>query len=159
MNRRPARGFLFALLAVVLAAALCSAFFFQLLLIHGDSMAPAYRSGSLVLLQKRPAAFRRGDVVLCRSEKLGRSLVKRIAAAEGDSLSVEGGELYINGRPAGQMPAEGERAALPETVPPGCFLLLGDNRAESVDSRDARLGLVTEKALRGRVCFLLRPGP
>ena len=31
MNGRPARGFLFALLAVVLAAALCSAFFFQLL--------------------------------------------------------------------------------------------------------------------------------
>ena len=54
MNRRPARGFLYALLAVVLAAALCSAFFFQLLLIHGDSMAPAYRSGSLVLQIRDP---------------------------------------------------------------------------------------------------------
>ena len=94
---RSARRFLAAALAVVLAAALCSAFFVQLLLIHGDSMAPAYRSGSLVLLDKHPAAYESGDVVLCRSAALGRSVVKRIAAAEGDALNVEGGALYING--------------------------------------------------------------
>ena len=154
---RQTRRFLAAALAVVLAAAVCSAFFVQLLLIHGDSMAPAYRSGSLVLLEKRPAAYERGDAVLCRSAALGRSVVKRIAAAEGDALKVEGGALYINGEYAGAMPED--PAALPEVVPAGCFLLLGDNRERSVDSRSAALGLVSEEQLRGRILFPVRPGP
>lgn len=154
---RQTRRFLAAALAVVLAAAVCSAFFVQLLLIHGDSMAPTYRSGSLVLLEKRPAAYRRGDAVLCRSAALGRSVVKRIAAAEGDALKVEGGALYVNGEYAGAMPAD--PAALPEVVPAGCFLLLGDNRERSVDSRSASLGLVSQEQLRGRILFPARPGP
>ena len=154
---RSARRFLAAALAVVLAAALCSAFFVQLLLIHGDSMAPAYRSGSLVLLEKRPASYARGDVALCRSALLGRSVVKRIAAVEGDALTVEGGALYINGEYAGRMPED--PADLPGAVPAGCFLLLGDNRDRSVDSRSASLGLVTENQLRGRILFPVRPGP
>ncbi|MCR5576466.1 MAG: signal peptidase I [Oscillospiraceae bacterium] len=153
------KRFFAAALAVVLLAALCSAFFVQLLLIHGDSMSPVYRSGSLVLLQKRPAAYSRGDVVLCRSETLGRSVVKRIAATEGDALAVEGDGLYINGVWAAAMPEESERAVLPAAVPPGQFLLLGDNRAESVDSRNAALGLVTQAQLRGRVIFPVRAGP
>ena len=154
---RQTRRFLAAALAVVLAAAVCSAFFVQLLLIHGDSMAPAYRSGSLVLLEKRPAAYERGDAVLCRSAALGRSVGKRIAAVEGDAIKVEGGALYINGEYAGRMPAD--PAYLPGAVPAGCFLLLGDNRDRSVDSRSASLGLVTEKQLRGRILFPVRPGP
>ena len=154
---RQTRRFLAAALAVVLAAAVCSAFFVQLLLIHGDSMAPAYRSGSLVLLEKRPAAYERGDAVLCRSAALGRSVVKRIAALPGDALKIEGGALYINGEYAGAMPED--PAALPEVVPAGCFLLLGDNRGRSVDSRSAALGLVSEEQLRGRILFPVRPGP
>ena len=157
--KRSTKRFLWAALAVVLAAALCSAFLFQLLLIHGDSMAPTYRSGSLALLEKRPAAYMRGDVVLCRSPALGRNVVKRIAAAEGDLLSVEGDALYINGEYAGLLPEEELRAALPARVPAGCFLLLGDNRDRSVDSRDAALGLVTADLFRGRVFFPVRPGP
>ena len=153
------RQFYAAALAVVLLAALCSVFFVQLLLIHGDSMSPAYRSGSLVLLQKRPASYARGDVVLCRSEALGRSVVKRIAAMEGDALAIEGDGLYINGVYAAAMPEPARRAALPAVVPPGQYLLLGDNRAESVDSRDAALGLVTQSQLRGKILFPLRPGP
>ena len=149
------RRFLAAAALVVLAAALSSAFFVQLLLIHGDSMSPAYRSGSLVLLQKRPGAYGRGDVVLCRSEALGRSVVKRIAAMEGDALAMAGDGLYINGAWAGPMPEDA--ADLPAVIPPGKLLLLGDNRAASVDSRSAALGLVDETRLRGKVIFPKRP--
>lgn len=151
------RRFLAAAALAVLAASLCSAFFVQLLLIHGDSMSPAYRSGSLVLLQKRPASFERGDVVLCRSEVLGRSIVKRIAAAEGDALEVGEDGLYINGVYAAPMPEDA--AELPALVPPGKLLLLGDNLSASVDSRSAALGLVDETRLRGKVIFPKRPGP
>lgn len=144
-----------ALLLTVLLAALLSARHVQLLLIHGGSMAPAYRSGSLVLLEKQPAAWEKGDVVLFRCEGLGRRLVKRIAALPGDELQLEADGLYINGVRAAPVPPEESRAAFlgpaPYRVPPGFYFLLGDNLAESVDSRDGRVGLVPEADLLGRV--------
>ena len=145
------------LLAVVALAAWLSALHIQLLLIHGDSMAPAYRSGALVLLEKRPEALERGDVLLVRSEAMGRSLVKRIAAAAGDTLTVEGERILVNGVDTAPLPPEGERAAFldetPFVLPEGSLFLLGDNRDASVDSRDARVGLVSVADVRGRVCF------
>ena len=144
-----------ALLLTVLLAGLLSARSRQLLLIHGDSMSPSYRSGSLVWLDKRAAEWARGDVVLFRCEGLGRSLVKRIAAQPGDELCLEEDGLYINGERAAPAPPEQGRAAClgtePTRVPAGYYFLLGDNLEESVDSRDARVGLVPEAALLGRV--------
>ena len=144
-----------AVLAVVLLAAWISAFHVQLLLIHGDSMTPTYRSGTLVLLEKQVSSWERGDVVLFRCEGLDRSLVKRIAAMPGDELLLEADGIYVNGLRAAPAPAEENRAdflnATPYRVPPGFYFLLGDNPAGSVDSRDARVGLVPETALLGRV--------
>ena len=70
-------SYILVLAAVVLLAMLVSIFKWQLLLIHGDSMAPTYRSFSLVLLDKQPGAYSRGDVVLYRCESLGRGIVHR----------------------------------------------------------------------------------
>ena len=144
-----------ALLLTVLLAALLSARHVQLLLIHGDSMAPAYRSGNLVLLEKQVRDWKKGDVVLFRSEVLGRSLVKRIAALPGDEIVVDADGLYINGLCAAPAPPEESRADFlgpaPYRVPPGFYFLLGDNLTESVDSRDRRVGLVPEADLLGRV--------
>ena len=146
-----------AVLAVVLLTAWISAFHVQLLLIHGDSMAPAYRSGSLVLLEKRVDEPEKGDVLLVRAEGLGRDLVKRVAAVGGDTLTIEDGALCVNGVRAAELPPEEERAAFlagtPFVVPEGSLFLLGDNHGASVDSRDARVGLVGLDAVRGRVCF------
>ena len=145
------------LLAVVVLAAWLSALHIQLLLIHGDSMAPAYRSGALVLLEKRPETLARGDVLLVRSEAMGRSLVKRIAAMEGDALTVRGDRLFVNGEDVAPLPpAEDRPAFLSETpfvLPEGSLFLLGDRLEASVDSRDARVGLLSVADVRGRVCF------
>ena len=102
-------SYILVLAAVVLLAMLVSIFKWQLLLIHGDSMAPTYRSFSLVLLDKQPGAYSRGDVVLYRCESLGRGIVKRIAAVPGDRLRAEDGTLLINDESAAPLPEEGVR--------------------------------------------------
>ena len=148
-------SYILVLAAVVLLAMLVSIFKGQLLLIHGDSMAPTYRSFSLVLLDKQPSAYSRGDVVLYRCESLGRGIVKRIAAVPGDRLRAEDGTLLINDEPAAPLPEEGVR---PEyltggefTVPEGSFFLLGDNLEHSIDSRYAEIGLAEERGMVGKV--------
>lgn len=131
-------SYILVLAAVVLLAMLVSIFKWQLLLIHGDSMAPTYRSFSLVLLDKQPGAYSRGDVVLYRCESLGRGIVKRIAAVPGDRLRAEDGTLLINDEPTAPLPGGGSAPGIPHrrefTVPDGSFFLLGDNLEHSIDS-------------------------
>lgn len=40
----------------------------------------------------------------------------------------------------------------------GQYLVLGDNRAVSVDSRDSQIGTVPEKDVLGRVILVIRAG-
>jgi signal peptidase I len=76
------------------------------------SMEPAIQSGSYILGLRTHGELQRGDIVVFHLE--GRMLVKRIAGVPGDSVYVQ--ETEIN-------------------VPDGCYYLLGDNPAESRDSR------------------------
>ena len=151
--KRTDKAFILCLVAVIAAAWYCSTHVVQLMLIHGESMAPSYHSGSLVLLRRQPETYERGDVVLCVSEVLERNLVKRIAAVPGDTLETEADGLYINGVYAAPLPEQELCAVLPDRVPPGFYLLLGDNRAESVDSRFAAVGLIPASDLCGLVIF------
>ena len=143
------------LLATVLISLYVSVYHFQLLMIHGESMEPTCKSGSIVLLEKRPAEYRRGDIVLCRCDSVGRSLVKRIAAVPGDELYAVGDTLYINGAEAAPLPEKARRAdcigGSRFVLPEGKYFLLGDNLEHSIDSRYAEIGPVEESDLRGRV--------
>ena len=46
----------------------------------------------------------------------------------------------------------------PLTVPENCYFLLGDNRAESVDSRFYDIGLIHKSEIKGKLLFVLFPG-
>ena len=145
-----------AVLAVVLLAAWISAFHVQLLLIHGDSMAPAYRSGSLVLLEKRGAALDHLSENGFVGVMLPYTPLHYLVFGDDIDMLVMTSANLSDTR-AAELPPEEERAAFlaeaPFVVPEGSLFLLGDNHGASVDSRDARVGLVGLDAVRGRVCF------
>ena len=142
--------------AAVVIAALCrivSSHLVQLTLIRGESMLPAYRPMQFVWVDRLHRTFGRGDVIAFRSEALGRVLVKRIVGVPGDRLSFSGNALWVNGeRQAGDMrTADGRDMEGSFCLPAGFYYVLGDNRPESVDSRDERVGWVAEPAILGRV--------
>lgn len=136
---------------VLLPAALCLAvwvlFRFVLFLgyVPSVSMEPTIPAGSVILGSRIFGELERGDVVIFRHE--GKTLVKRIAAGEGDRvyLGDESGAFSVN------EPLPGASRVL--IVPQGCFFMVGDNREEAIDSRKWEEPFI----VGSEICAILAP--
>ncbi|HEY1364636.1 MAG TPA: signal peptidase I [Xanthobacteraceae bacterium] len=127
-----------------------------------DSMAPTLLPGEYFLADAtsyRSRAPSRGEVaVYVHPKHEGTHVIKRIVAVEGDRIAVRNGHAIVNGM-AVEEPyvvtgsADAVEANMPEIrVPAGHVFVLGDNRANSIDSRDAVAhGPVPVANLIGRV--------
>ena len=95
--------------------------------------------------------MRRGDVVVVDSRELGRHVVKRIVGLPGETVAIEAGRVSINGQPLAEPYAS--RSVFTDTfhVPAGHYLLLGDHRDASSDSRSWRQPYIARAALIGRL--------
>jgi signal peptidase I len=111
--------------------------------IPSESMIPTLQIGDRVLVNKFIYRFtepKRGDVVVFESVEGGNEdLIKRVVGVPGDEISVRRGKLFVNGEPRRQpyvnkkFPDKSFFA--PTTVPKGHVFVMGDNRANSRDSR------------------------
>ncbi|KGP77205.1 signal peptidase I [Desulfosporosinus sp. Tol-M] len=130
-------------------------------LIRQPSMEPGLVSGDRIVVNRlayRGCAPTRGDVVVFAFPKdLKRTFVKRVIAAEGETVELRDNKVFVNGdviaepyvKP-GDYPPYG-----PEVVPVGKVFVLGDNRRESEDSRE--WGLLPKNYLLGKAWLLYYP--
>lgn len=148
-STRPRRRRLLALVAAIVVpgvAAVLVPAALGVATVHNDSMSPTLHGGDTVLFDRwSPAA--RGDVVLLLdregwSGSPGALLVKRVVGVSGDVVvccESPSGRLLVNGEPVDEDYAGEERPGgdIPfrVTVPDGAVWVMGDNRAESADSR------------------------
>ena len=111
------------------------------------------RRGEIVVFKTTPAA------ALACSGGEGETFVKRLIGLPGDRWREDQGYIYINGERLNEPYVEPDRRddqTIPEkTVPQGEYLMLGDNRASSCDSR--RWGTVPRKNLVGPVFGIYWP--
>ena len=131
-------------------------------------MRPTLQPGSLVLVLRcayglpppgygylfRWSSPRRGEVVAAASPRDGLAVVKRVAAAGPLSLSIAAGRLVGPGLDAPVSASQAARLGVEIDLPPGKLFLLGDNPAESLDSRD--YGPVPIEVVSGKVLFFGR---
>lgn len=139
---------------ILVAAWLISHFWFQLMLVQGTSMEPTLHAGQLVWIQKCVSTFRRGDIVLLAPDGRREHIVKRVAAVPGDMVVISEGLLIVNGQAEDATFERMETAGIlaePMCLGEGEYVVLGDNRNHSVDSRMEEVGVVTEEQLLGKV--------
>ncbi|MCY4582431.1 MAG: signal peptidase I [Chloroflexi bacterium] len=95
-----------------------------------------------------------GDVVVFKWPRDERQyFVKRLIGRPGDRIEIESGEVYRNGEALSEPYVEhasGE-TIIERVVPEGHYYVLGDNRAQSDDSR--RWGFVPEANVVGELWF------
>lgn len=109
----------------------------------------------------------RGDIVIFRSNSRtdpGLDLVKRAIGVPGDTILIDRGELYLNGKDVDDSayaihkrpdPLFAPRDYFgPITVPPKRYFFMGDNRDESLDSRFWQVPTLPAHMVKGRALFI-----
>lgn len=117
--------------------------------IVGSAMEPNYRNGQIYLADKavfRLSGLKRGDVVIFNSPASASfDNYRRIIGLPGDKIQLAGEKVYLNGQPLNEPylspnTLTSARGYLTEgvevVIPKGQYILLGDNRINTVDSRD-----------------------
>lgn len=163
-----------ALVCSVLAVVVLFTFGARLIGVDGHSMLPTLQNGDrmLVLNAMLYHDYQYGDVVVLRKDTfLKEPIVKRVIATAGQTVRFDdaAGVVLVDGRPVDDtkfglengrtyLPyGSPDRMEFPQTVPPGCVFVLGDNRPVSEDSRFRAVGMVDERHILGRAVFRLSP--
>jgi signal peptidase I len=151
--------FLLALVLVLVAVLLVRAEVAAPTRIAGDSMSPTLERGDVALVRKVGVTPHRGDLLVFTSPDEGLDTIKRVVGVPGDEVAIRDAVLYVNDELVDEPFVDHEAIDGlyygPVTVPAGRLILLGDNRANSIDSRS--YGPVAVDAVSGRVQVTLWP--
>ncbi|MGH7204430.1 MAG: signal peptidase I [Candidatus Levyibacteriota bacterium] len=137
--------------------------------VSGDSMYPTFKDKEYIMtdmISLKLGDPHRGDVIVFKAPTDNeKDFIKRVIGLPGDTVLVKDGFVYLNGKKldesvylhpdvrtyGGNFLHDGQ----PFTVPPGNYIVFGDNRPFSSDSRE--WGLLTRKAIIGRSFFVYWP--
>ncbi len=129
--------------------------------VSGFSMEPRIDSEEYILINALAywhGTPQRGDIIAFRHERSAPSVyVKRVIGIPGDRISIDRGVVSVNGAPLAEpYVLFGDRRSAPAlTVPADSYYVLGDNRANSDDSR--AWGFVQARDVIGRAILAVWP--
>lgn len=107
--------------------------------VTGVSMAPTLEKGQFVVVNKRDRTPERGDLITLRSPVNGERMLKRVIGLGGDVVDIRDAILFVNDVEVKEPYVDHESIdALyygPVTVAKGSVHVMGDARADSIDSR------------------------
>ena len=151
------------LLTSIVVAFLIITFLYQPVRVEGTSMMPELRDQERLFINKFEYHFEpihRGDVVVFHYPlNPVKSYIKRVIAVPGDDVSVQDGQVYVNGRELREpyVPRQyRDNRSYPDTVlKADQYFVLGDHRLISSDSRD--FGPVSRNLIYGKASFVYWP--
>lgn len=158
MKRRHKKKLSLLLPVLIALLILLRIFVFHTVRIEGTSMNNTLKSGDIVLVismfGQEPG---RGDIVECTFPDRDGTYVKRVIGLPGEFVEISGNDTYINGLPLQERYVSSETEDYSVQLGEDQYLLLGDNRAESYDSRAEDIGPASKSGFTGRVVCSLWP--
>lgn len=147
----------------VAASFLIITFLYQPVRVEGTSMQPELRDQDRLFINKFAYHFESiscGDVVVFHYPRdPSKSYIKRVIALPGDTLSIDEGRVYVNGRRVAEpyVPPRyrDDRSMAEMVIPPHEYFVMGDHRSISSDSRD--FGPVARNLIYGKAAFVYWP--
>lgn len=145
------------------------AFLFRPFQVNGQSMFPNYHNGEYILtnlITLKLETIKRGDVVVFKAPiNQEKDFIKRIIGLPGETVSLKNGSVYVNSKKldessylpsdyktyGGAFLAEGSEVIVSDNN----YLVLGDNRGFSSDSRE--WGFVSKDKIIGKSFIVYWP--
>lgn len=150
------------MLASVAVVLLFFTFVLNISSVSGASMEPGLSDGDRVVINRMARNFEKGDIIVFRTDG-GSKLVKRIVATDGDVVNITSDKGFLVN---GSMPEENYiysetavtdiRVSYPVIIDEDEYFVLGDNRMNSKDSRNADVGILKKEDIVGKVIFSMR---
>ncbi len=125
----------------------------------GPSMSPGLKDKDVVVVLKLFKNIGYNDVVVFEY-KSTKNLIKRVVGMPQDKVRIKNGSLYINDKLIAEnyVLKENNTKILNKdfgVVPNNEYLVLGDNRDDSLDSRT--IGFIKRESIVGKVIFKMFP--
>ena len=177
--KKELKEWLIAIIIAVLLLFLVNTFLIKSYTVSGLSMYPTFNNKDKVIVSKISKSLNHldsGDVIVFHENKKN-DFIKRLIGKPGDQIEYKNDRLYINKHyikepyltynkkmnDSGDNLTEnfdvsdnkGSKNKM--TIPKDKYLVLGDNRANSIDSRSSEVGLVSEKQIVGKVILRFWP--
>ena len=160
MNKKKKEIIEYIVLIVIIL--LIRTYLFVPIMVSGNSMVPTLNNGDVMILNKFSYLvndIERFDIVVVDYEN--EYIIKRVIGLPGDYVEYKNDILYVNGK---KIKEEYDREYTEdfnlndlniEKIPNNYYLVLGDNRPISKDSR--KIGLIDKKNIKGTTNFILFP--
>lgn len=131
----------------------------------GNSMYPTLDNQEVLVLNKAAYRFsdvKRGDIISL-SYADTKYLIKRVVGLPGDTIEFKDNILYINGEVYDETYLNDDVITDDfslqdigyDVIPEDMYLVLGDNRQNSMDGRD--IGLISKKDIIGKIAIRFWP--
>lgn len=154
---------LYPYVIIIIVVVLIRSFIITPVIVSGNSMLPNFNNGELLLVKKigyNEKTIKRFDVIVIKKDK--EEIIKRVIGLPGEHISYKNNKLYVNDKLISEdythlntKDFNLEEICTCSTIPEGKYLVLGDNRPISKDSRT--IGLIDEKNIVGKTVFRLWP--
>lgn len=152
-------------LIIIVVILFIMTFVFSVTSVVGNSMYPTLKDGEVLILNKfhyRFSEIKREDIISLKYADT-KYLIKRVIGLPGEKVEILDNKLYIND-------LEYKEEYLSEdlnyqdfklsdlnysTIPKDMYLVLGDNRENSLDSR--KIGLIKKEDINGKISLRFWP--
>lgn len=157
------------IVVAIILTVLVQKFIFFNIVVPTGSMIPTIELNDRILVTRiyNYNHLKRGQVVVFYSKELKSTLIKRLIGLPGDSITIKhNGDVYVNNEklseayvvyPGGAPTDAADSEELNYKVPDGQYFFLGDNRANSKDSRYWVNHFIPKKDIQGVARFTIFP--
>ena len=153
---------LFPYFIIIVVVFLIKAFVVTPIRVNGPSMELTLQPKDIMILNKIAYYFekpKRFDIVVVRTKE--DDIIKRIIGLPGEEIEYKDNVLYVNGKKVKEVVKDLDTSDFTseelgsKKIPKGEYLILGDNRGNSSDSR--MIGFVKKSQIMGRTSLTILP--
>lgn len=148
-------------ICAIILAFLINKFIFFNVSVPTESMYPTIKPGDkiFVLRNYNISSLKRGDILVFHSKEANEDLIKRLIGLPNDLVEIKSdGKVFINDKELEEpyVKYKSDKTGVFK-VPENSFLFLGDNRANSVDSRYWKNPFIPYEEIMGKAKFIIKP--